>query len=351
MTGKPSLLDMHIKAKDIALLLDGVIEGNPDVEVFKPAPIEDGAPGAISFLANPKYIEYAYTTKSSVLLVSNEFQPVTPIEPTLIRVGDVYSSLSKLLNHFQDALNASDKHNEVHELAFVHPSAELGDNVSIAPFVYVGPKVKIADNCVVESHVHLGEGVEVGEGSHLHSGVKVYKSCVIGAYCILHANAVIGSDGFGFAPAEDGTFMKIPQLGNVVLGDHVEVGANTVIDRATMGSTIIGRGVKLDNLIQIAHNVVIGEGTAIAAQTGIAGSTKIGRHCLIGGQVGFVGHIEIADFTKVQAQSGINKSIKEPGTAVYGSPAMPYNEFLRSYAMFRKLPELVQRLAVVERKG
>lgn len=334
-------------ARELCELLQGSIEGNPDVEVFGPSKIEEGAEGTISFLSNPKYEHYAYTTQSSILLVSNDFKPTKSIIPTLIRVEDVYAAVAKLLEHFE---STNRNLNGIDEQAFVAPEAVLGSEVAVGKFSIINKKAKIGAKSVIYPQVFIDENVVIGEGCILYPGVKIYRNCVIGNHCILHANVVVGSDGFGFAPKEDGTFKKIPQIGNVILEDQVEIGANTVIDRATMGSTVIKKGAKLDNLIQIAHNVEVGEDTAIAAQAGIAGSTKIGKNCLIGGQAGFVGHIQIADGTKVQAQSGINKPVKEENTAIYGSPAMPYNNYLRSYAVFRRLPELSRQIATLEKE-
>ena len=343
----PTFAPMKISAKQLSEILHGTIEGDPDVIVFAPSKIEEGKEGTFSFLSNKKYEPYVYTTKSSILLVSKDFEPAEPIGATLIRVENVYASMAILLERF-GAINQVLK--GIDEQASVDSTAELETEVGIGKFTIVSKNVKIGARSILYPQVFIGENVRIGKGCVLYPGVKVYRDCQIGDHCILHANVVVGSDGFGFSPQEDGTYKKIPQIGNVIIEDQVEIGANTVIDRATMGSTVIKTGVKLDNLIQIAHNVEIGENTAIAAQAGIAGSTKIGKNCLIGGQAGFVGHITIADKTKVQAQSGINKPIKEEGTALYGSPALPYTDYLRSYAVFRTLPDLSRQIVALKKE-
>lgn len=312
---------MQISARQLADLLGGTLEGNPDVLVHAPSKIEEGKPGTISFLGNLKYESYAYETEASVLLIPNDFKPAQPIQATLIRVADVYASIALLLEKF--GAQQAPKHTGIHEGASVHPTAQIGDQVSIGVFSVVDAGAVIGAGTVIHPQVYIGANVIVGENVTIYPGVKIYRDCHIGHQCILHSNAIIGSDGFGFAPQEDGSYKKIPQLGNVLLEDAVEVGSNTVIDRATMGSTIIRKGVKLDNLIQIAHNVEIDENTVVAAQAGIAGSTKVGKGVQLGGQVGLVGHIRIADGTRIQAQSGVNKSIRKEGTAIYGSPALP----------------------------
>ena len=311
------------------------------MQVSKPSKIEEGVEGSISFLSNPKYEPFVYTTKSSILLVHKDFEPVKPVKPTLIRVEDVYACFTVLLEKFSNEILQK---RGISENAFVHHKARMGNNVSVGHFVTIEEGAIIGNDTTIYPNVFIGRNVELGNNVTLHPGVKIYHECVIGDNCIVHANAVLGSDGFGFVPEENGTLRKTPQIGNVVLESDVEVGANTVIDRATMGSTIIRKGVKLDNLIQIAHNVEIGEYTVIAAQTGIAGSTEIGRNCMIGGQVGIVGHIKIADGTKIQAQSGVNRSIKKEDTAIYGSPALGYTEFLRSYACFKNLPDMFKEI-------
>ena len=338
---------MLVTARQLCQILGGELEGNPDVTVSKPSKIEEATEGSLSFLANPKYEHYVYETKASVLLVGKDFEPEQPIESTLIRVTDVYESLGKLLNAFnhQEALESG-----ISDLAWVHPEASIGENVTIAPMAFVGRGCKIADGAVIYPHVYLGEGVSIGKGTRIYSGAKIYHHCVIGEECLIHANTVIGSDGFGFAQSNNGEYSKIAQVGNVVVEDNVEIGANTVIDRATMGSTVIRQGVKLDNLIQVAHNVDIGENTVIAAQAGVAGSTKIGKNVRIGGQAGFVGHIRVADGVQVQAQSGVASPVENEGERLYGSPAIKYMEYLKSYAVFRRLPELKKQIEDLERE-
>lgn len=337
---------MQVTAQQLAQLLNGIVEGNPDTTVNRPAKIEEGTSGTISFLANPKYEHYAYTTASSVLLVGNDFVPSQPIAATLIRVEEVYSAVAILLEKFGQK---TDNQGVISQKASVHTTVKTGENVAIGDMSVIEEDVFIGENTVVYPQVFIGKNVSIGKNTVLYPGVRIYQDCVIGDNCILHANAVIGSDGFGFAPQSDGTFKKVAQIGNVMIEDNVEIGANTTIDRGTMGSTMIRKGAKIDNLIQIAHNVDIGENTVIAAQTGIAGSTKIGANCMIGGQVGIVGHLQIADKTRIQAQSGVAASIKEPNTAWYGSPAIPYSNYLRSFAVFKQLPDVLKRLANLEK--
>lgn len=350
-----------VRAKDICALLQGELEGDGEAQVYKPAKIEEGEQGAISFFANPKYERFLYTCASTVLLLPMNFAPKEPLKAlAVIRVPDVYASLSRLMEHFdkqlkeRTAASSSDKTGETDAAAYISPqafvdaSATIEAGCRVEAFAFVGANVHLHAGVHVHAQAWIECDVEIGENTLLYSGVKIYKGTQVGKNCVLHANAVIGKDGFGFAPQGDGTYKKIPQLGTVDIGDDVEIGANTVIDRAVMGRTQIGNGVKIDNLVQIAHNVSIGENTVIAAQAGIAGSTKIGKNCMIGGQAGFVGHIEIADGTKIQAQSGVDKSIKQPNTAVYGSPALPYADYLRSYVVFKNLPALQKRLQSIE---
>ena len=338
---------MQISAKDLSQLLNGTVEGNPDVFVSHPSKIEEGTPGSICFFSNPKYESYVYSTQASVILVSQDFQPSQPIQATLIRVEDVYGSVSHLLDTFG---KKEKKEATISPQSAVHCKANIGNNISIGAFVVIEEGAQIGDDCTLHPQVFIGKNVTVGNNVTLYPGVKIYHDCIIGDNCILHANVVIGSDGFGFAPQEDGSFKKIPQVGNVLLEKNIEIGANTTIDRATMGSTIIREGVKLDNLIMVAHNVEIGKNTVIAAQTGIAGSTKIGEQCIIGGQVGIVGHIEIADKVQFQAGSGVSKSIIQEGIKVYGYPALPYFDYLRSYSIFKKLPELNKKVEKLEKQ-
>jgi UDP-3-O-[3-hydroxymyristoyl] glucosamine N-acyltransferase len=339
---------MQISAAQLAQFLGGTVEGNPEVLVNRPSKIEEGEIGTISFLGNPKYENYAYTTQSSILLVSKQFTPSQPIAATLIRVEDVYASVAVLLDKFGQKI---EEKSVVSEKASIHKNTHLGENINVGDFSIVEENAEIGKNSHIFPQVYIGKNVKIGKNTTIYSGVRIYHDCLIGDDCIIHANAVIGSDGFGFAPLEDGSFKKVAQIGNVVIENKVEIGANTTIDRATMGSTIIRKGVKLDNLIQIAHNVEIGENTVIAAQTGIAGSTKIGANCMIGGQVGIVGHLKIADRTRIQAQSGIAASIIESDTAWYGYPAIQYGSYLRSFAVFKQLPDILKRLVQLEKKN
>jgi UDP-3-O-[3-hydroxymyristoyl] glucosamine N-acyltransferase len=339
---------MYVTAKEIAHLLNGRIEGDPEAKVSRPSKIEEGGKETISFLANPKYEDYAYTTDAAILLVANDFQPKQPIKSTLIRVASVYEAVAVLLEHF--APQTRPQSPVISQKASVHATAQLGEGCSVAEFSVISEGAVLEENVTVHPQVFVGAHVRIGAGSILYPGVRIYHDCLIGANCTLHSNVIVGGDGFGFAPTADGAYRKVPQVGNVIIEDEVEIGSNTTIDRATMGSTRIGRGVKLDNLIMVAHNVQIGENTVIAAQTGIAGSTKIGKNCQIGGQVGMVGHITIADNTRIQAQSGINRSIKEANSAWYGSPAIGYKQFLRAYSIFRQLPELARRVSKLEKK-
>ena len=338
---------MKLSAKEIARLLNGTIEGEEAVIITHPGKIEAAEKGAITFLANQKYESFIYTTKAAVVLVSNDFQPKKKVHVTLIRVENVYVSITKILQIYEDSFHPS---SGISSLAFIHNEAQIGQSASIGDFTYISAKVQIGDNCRIYPQVFIGKGTSIGKNVIIYPGVKIYHNCRIGDNCILQANAVIGSDGFGFAPQVDGTFQKIPQVGNVIIEDNVEIGANTVIDRATTGSTLIEAGTKLDNLIQIAHNVTVGSHTVIAAQAGIAGSTRIGNHCQIGGQAGFVGHIEIADKVKVQAQSGVTKSVEKEGTALYGYPAISYRDYLKSYTLFRQLPDLEKRIRQIEKE-
>jgi UDP-3-O-[3-hydroxymyristoyl] glucosamine N-acyltransferase len=337
---------MEFTAATIAGFLKGEIEGNPDIKVNTVAKIEEGHEGALSFLANPKYEHYLYTTKSSIVLVNKSFVPSEKIGSTLIKVDNAYEAFASLLR-FVD--QARPRKKGVHPTAIIETSAKIGTDVFIGPYAYIGENCTVGDGCSVYPHVYIGDNTRIGKNSILNPGVKIYHDCLIGEECIIHAGSVIGSDGFGFAPQSDNEYMKIPQLGNVILEDHVEIGANVTIDRATMGSTIIRKGVKLDNLIQIGHNVEVGENTVMAAQTGIAGSTKVGKNCMFGGQVGIAGHIKIANGSKIGAQGGILGDVKEENTAIIGSPAIEIKQFLRSSVIFRKLPEMKIKIEALEK--
>ncbi|MCB0585313.1 MAG: UDP-3-O-(3-hydroxymyristoyl)glucosamine N-acyltransferase [Phaeodactylibacter sp.] len=338
---------MQLSARELAQLLNGTVEGNPEVKVGRPSKIEEGGEGTISFLGNPKYEEYAYRTTASILLVSRDFEARQPVSATLVRVEDVYSAVAKLLEQFG---NNNNEPVEISGHALIHEGATISDNVAVGPFSVIGAGAQVGSGCRIKAQVFIGKGVKLGKNVTVYPGARILDHCEIGNNCIIHANVVIGSDGFGFAPQEDGSYKKIAHVGKVIVEDNVEIGANTSIDRATMGATYIRKGVKLDNLIQIGHNVDIGENTVIAAQAGIAGSTRIGKSCRIGGQVGFVGHIEIADGTQIQAQSGIASAIDQPNQAFFGSPAIEYKNYIRSYAVFKKLPDLYRKINALEQK-
>lgn len=338
---------MIVTAAHIAEILGGTLEGNGSAQITGPAKIEEGFEGAISFLSNPKYESFIYHTKASAVIVGKDFVPTQAVGCTLIRVDNVYESLSILLGHF----NVSESGEKtVSNLAFVDPDAQIGKGCSIGNFAHIGKNAKIGNNCRIAEQVFIGNNVVIGDDCILYPGVRIYHDCVIGKQCVIHSNSVIGSDGFGFAPKEDGTYSKMPQIGNVVLEDQVEIGACTVIDRATMGSTVIEKGVKLDNLIQIAHNVKVGKNTVIAAQTGIAGSTSIGEHSIIGGQVGIVGHLKLADKLMIQAKSGVSANIHEVGKKLYGYPAIEYQKYLKSYAYFKNLDQIVDKIRSLEKE-
>ncbi len=309
--------------------------------------IEEAKPGQLAFLANPKYEEYLYTTQASVIIINNSLELKQPVSAALIRVADAYTAFATLLNTYQEMV--TQQLNGIQQPVFMHETAKVGSNVFIAAFTYLSENVEVGDNVKLFPGVFLGNNVKVGKNCILHAGVKVYNDCVLGNNVTIHSGTVIGSDGFGYAPQANGSYKKVPQIGNVVLEDFVEIGSNTCIDRATIGSTIIRSGAKLDNLIQVAHNVEVGTNTVIAAQAGVSGSTKIGNNVMIGGQAGVVGHIHIADGSKINAQSGVSKSIKTPNTAVTGSPAFDYTSALRSQAVSRNLPEMEKRISELEK--
>ncbi len=336
---------MEFTAKAIAEFLNGEIVGNTEVKVNNVAKIEEAKAGTLAFLANPKYTKYIYTTDASIVLVNKDFEPEDKISATLIKVDNAYESFAKLLELAEQAKPVKQG---ISSLAFIEKSAKIGDGVYIAPFVYIGENAVVEDNVKLFPHVFIDDNVTIKKNTTLNAGVKVYHECVLGENCIIHAGAVIGSDGFGFAPDENNVYRKIPQLGNVIIEDNVEVGSNTTIDRATMGSTFIKKGAKLDNLIQIGHNVQIGENTVMAAQAGIAGSTKIGKNCQFGGQSAAAPHVQIADGVQVVPQSGIPNSIKEPGSVVMGTPAFNIREFQRSFIVYKQLPDLYKRVKELE---
>jgi UDP-3-O-[3-hydroxymyristoyl] glucosamine N-acyltransferase len=338
---------MQFTAQQIASLLNGTVEGDPSVAVNQLAKIEEATQGTLSFLANPKYEPFLYTTNASIVIVNNDQVLADVVKATLIRVENAYSSFSVLLEAYNTI--KLDK-SGIEQPCFIHPSAQIGENVYIGAFAYIGPGVKLGDKSKVYPNTYIGDNVTIGQNTTLFAGVKVYFDCVLGDNVIVHSGAIIGSDGFGFAPNPDGTYNKISQIGNVILEDNVEVGSNTTIDRATMGSTVVHKGAKLDNLLQIAHNVEIGSNTVIAAQTGISGSTKVGDNCVVGGQVGMVGHISIANGSQIMAKSGINKNIVEEGKKWGGIPFFaPYMENLRIESAASRLPALEKRVIELEK--
>jgi UDP-3-O-[3-hydroxymyristoyl] glucosamine N-acyltransferase len=338
---------MQFTAQQIATLIQGRLEGDPDAKVNDVAKIEEAVKGSLSFISNPKYEEYLYSSKASIIIVNESLDITRPVSPTLIRVKDAYSSFALLLEKYNEIISGGSK-TGIELPSYISPTATLGKDVYVGAFAYIGDNVVIGNGVKIYPGCYVGNNAVIGDDSKIFSGVKIYDECRLGCKVIVHSGTIIGGDGFGFAPQSDGTYIKIHQVGNVIIEDDVEIGANTTIDRATMGSTIIRKGVKLDNLIQVAHNVEIGEHTVIAAQTGISGSTKIGKNCLIGGQVGMVGHIHIADNTHINAQSGLSKSVVNPNTTLNGSPAFEYKSSLKSQAIFRNLPELQQRLLKLE---
>jgi UDP-3-O-[3-hydroxymyristoyl] glucosamine N-acyltransferase len=331
---------MNLTAGHIANQINGTVVGDRNIEIFNISKIEEGSKGSLTFLANPKYTEFIYTTKASAAIVSSDFEPTERIELTLIKVKDPYSSFTTILELFDKDLSIK---KGISKLTDVDKSSKISDSVFIGSFSSVGENSIIGEKCIIENQVFIGNNVKIGNGSLIYPGVKILDDTIIGQNCIIHSSTTIGSDGFGFAPNDDGSYKKIPQTGNVVIGDNVEIGSNSTIDRATLGSTIISNGVKLDNQIQVAHNVEIGENTAIAAQSGVAGSTKIGKNCMIGGQVGIIGHIKIGDNVKIQAQAGVTSNI-ESNSRVTGTPAISYMNYNKSYVHFKNLPEIVKKI-------
>lgn len=338
---------MEFTAKMIADFLKGKVDGNPEVKVNNVSKIEEGTPGTITFLANPKYEKYIYTTNATIVIVNEDFVPEKPVKATLVRVANAYQALATLLE-LQSKMKPQKQ--GVDSLAFIHSSAQVGENVYIGPFAVISEHAKIGNNVKIYPQVYIGENCSVKDNTTIYPGVRIYNDCHVGADCVIHAGVVIGSDGFGFAPQEGSDYRKVPQVGNVIIEDRVEIGANTAIDRATMGSTIIRKGAKLDNLIQIAHNVEIGENTVMAGQSGVAGSTKIGRNVMIAGQVGIIGHLAIADKVKIAAQSGITQSIKTEGDIVQGSPSFGFAKYQRCYVLFRKLPDIYDQIQNLEKQ-
>jgi UDP-3-O-[3-hydroxymyristoyl] glucosamine N-acyltransferase len=337
---------MKFTAAQIAGILEGDVIGNPDVEVSKLSKIEEGTEGSLTFLANPKYKPFIYSTQASITIVNKSFEAESKLTTTLIKVEDAYKSFSKLLEYYnQIKTNKSG----IEQPSFIANSSTYGQNVYIGAFTYIGEHVTIADNVKIFPGAYIGDNVNIGENTIIFAGTKIYSDCIIGSNCVINSGAIIGADGFGFVPSDTGEYSKVPQTGNVIIEDFVDIGATTTIDRATLGSTIIRKGVKLDNQIQIAHNVEIGKNTVIAAQTGIAGSTKIGENCQIGGQVGIVGHLTIGNNVKIQAQSGISRNVKD-NEVLQGSPAFGYGDFNKSYVYFKNFPKIVKDINEIEKK-
>ncbi|MES2131007.1 MAG: UDP-3-O-(3-hydroxymyristoyl)glucosamine N-acyltransferase [Bacteroidota bacterium] len=340
---------MEFSAAQIAALLGGTVEGNETTTVSNLSKIEEGLPGTLSFLANPKYTNYIYDTNASIVIVNKTLALEKPVKPgcTLIRVEDSYASFAKLLEMYEQVKGEK---KGIEQPSFISENATYGNDCYIGAFAYIGQNVKLGDHVKIYPHVYIGDNCTVGDNTILFSGVKIYHDCHLGANVIVHSSTVIGSDGFGFAPQDGKEFAKVPQIGNVVIEDNIEIGSNCSIDRATLGSTILRKGVKLDNLVQIAHNVEIGENTVIAGLSGVAGSTKVGKNCMIAAQVGVVGHIKIADGVKIAGQAGVGSSIEKENEIVQGSPAFSLGDFRRSYVLFRNLPKLNDKIKDIERK-
>jgi UDP-3-O-[3-hydroxymyristoyl] glucosamine N-acyltransferase len=338
---------MKFKAEEIALYLKGEVVGDPEVTVSNVSKIEEGKEGTLAFLANPKYENFLYTSDASIVLVNKDFVPREPVKATLIKVNDAYQAFAALLDLYMQARESLKS--GVEQPSFIHQSSELGQNCWVAAFAYIGRNVKIGEHVKIYPHVYVGDNVTIGDGTTLYSGVKIYDDTKIGRRCILHSGAVIGSDGFGFAPQKDGSYKKIPQIGNVILEDDVEIGANTTIDCGTMGSTILRKGVKLDNLIMIAHNCEVGDHTVMAALTGLAGTSKVGKNCKFAGQVGLAGHLTIGDNVQIGAQSGVSKNVKS-NEIILGSPAFDYKQAIRMYTVLRNLPLLRQEVIDLQKE-
>lgn len=337
---------MKFNAESVARLINGKVEGDKNAEVSSFGKIEEAKKEQLAFLANPKYEEYLYTTEASIIIVNETQELKQPVTATLIRVADAYLAFASLLQQYQQMMQQ--QLTGIQQPSYIDGTAKLGENIFVGAFTYIGANTAIGNNVKLYPGVYIGSDVKIGNDTIIHPGVKIYLNCVIGNNVTIHAGTIIGGDGFGFAP-NNGSYQKVPQIGNVIIEDNVEIGCNTTIDRATVGSTIIHAGTKLDNLIQIAHNVEIGNNTVIAAQSGVSGSTKLGSEVMIGGQVGIVGHLQIADGTKINAQSGVTKSIKQKNTAITGSPAYDYTTALRSQIISRNLPQLEKRIAELEK--
>jgi len=337
---------MNFKASQIAEFLKGKIDGDPEAVVTDVSKIEEGKENTLTFLANPKYSKYIYETKASVVIVNDDFTPEKELSVTLIRVPNAYQALATLLDLYEKSVPQK---TGIEQPSYIDDSASLGEDIYVGAFAYIGQNVKLGNNVKIYPQSYIGDNVEIKENSIIYAGVKIYRNCKIGNNCIIHSGAVIGSDGFGFAPDENGEYKKIAQIGNVILEDNIEIGSNTTIDRATMGSTLIHRGAKLDNLIQIGHNVEVGSRTVMAAQTGIAGSTKIGKECMMGGQVGIAGHLNIPDRVKFGAQAGVPNSVKKEGAVLLGTPAIDATNFAKSFIIFKNLPDIYRKLNEVEK--
>jgi UDP-3-O-[3-hydroxymyristoyl] glucosamine N-acyltransferase len=337
---------MEFKASDIASFLNGEVSGDGNVKVSGISKIEEGKPGTLSFLANPKYENYIYTTLSTVVLVNRSFTPRSEVKTTLIKVDDAYQAFASLLDMYEQVTRQALK--GIESPSYIDPSASIGNDIYIGAFAYIGRHAKIGDGTKIYPQVYVGENVSIGKNCILYAGVKIYSNSILGNDCILHSGTVIGSDGFGFAPQADGTYKKIPQIGNVVLEDNIEIGANTAVDCGTFGSTIIRKGVKIDNLVQVAHNCEIGENTAIAGQAGLAGSSKIGKNCRIGGQVGLAGHLTIGNNVQIGAQSGVSKSVKD-NEMIISSPAFNYKDAIKTYTIIRNLPKLREEVIQLQK--
>lgn len=338
---------MNFTASIIAEFLKGTVEGDPEAKVSDVSKIEEGKPETLSFLANPKYEKFLYETQSSIVIVNKDFQAQQKTAATLIRVENAYEAFADLLHLYEQS---KPKKSGISKLASIAETATMGENVYIGEFTVVHENARIGEGVQLYPQVYIGDNVKIGEDTIIHPGVRIYEGCEIGAHCVIHSGVVIGGDGFGFAPNQENNYRKIPQVGNVILEDHVEIGANSTIDRATMGSTIIRKGAKLDNLIQIGHNAELGDNSVMAAQSGLAGSAKVGKNCMIGGQVGVIGHSTMADGVKVAAQSGVTKSIREEGAVVQGSPSFEFGHYQRCYVLFRNLPDLKNQIRELERK-
>jgi len=338
---------MKITTGQIATIVEGTIDGDPDIIIHGPSPIEEGKPGTVSFLSNPKYEQFLYSTNASAVLVHEDFSPSMKINPSLIRVKDVGASITKLFEHFSTPTFTP---HSISKEAFIHEDTSLSPDISIGMYSVIESGVEIGKGTVIHSQVFVGKDVKIGKNVILYPGVKIYHNCTIGDNTILHSNVVVGSDGFGFRITEAGQYEKIPHLGRVIIESDVEIGSNATVDRGTIGDTIIRKGVKLDNLVQIAHNAEVGENTVMAAQSGVAGSSKVGKNCVIGGQVGIIGHLKIADGTMIQGQSGVTRNVRKENTKLYGTPALSYQGYLKSYAHFKNLPDLAEQLRSLQKE-